>query len=139
MTRSVFLEYAAPEYSEEGVQEFMRFIEPPAIMKMLSGSIMRMWICECGGEIIGTLAANNGHIFLLFVNGRYHGMGIARRLIDIMIEQYNPSEISVNSSPYAVEAYHRLGFVDNDSEQLVNGMRFTPMRRELHSENKNHW
>ncbi|WP_460645598.1 GNAT family N-acetyltransferase [Lacrimispora brassicae] len=35
--------------------------------------------------------------------------------------------MTVNSSPYAVEIYHKLGFVDTDTEQLVNGIRFIPM------------
>lgn len=37
------------------------------------------------------------------------------------------SHITVNASPYAIEAYHHLGFVDTAKEQTVNGIRFTPM------------
>jgi len=37
------------------------------------------------------------------------------------------SNITVNSSPYALEVYHRLGFIDKDREQTVDGIRFTPM------------
>ena len=35
--------------------------------------------------------------------------------------------MTVNSSPYAVPVYHKLGFKDTGSEQMVNGLRFTPM------------
>ena len=38
--------------------------------------------------------------------------------------------ITVNSSPYAVPVYHKLGFVDTDVEQISDGMRYTPMKYE---------
>jgi N-acetylglutamate synthase-like GNAT family acetyltransferase len=41
--------------------------------------------------------------------------------------QNNISKITVNSSLYAIEFYHRLGFADTDKEQIVNGIRFTSM------------
>jgi len=68
---------------------------------------------------------------LLFVSGKHHRRGIAGRLLKIMIEWYKPPVITVNSSPYAVEAYRRLGFTETGPEQLVSGIRFTPMTREL--------
>ena len=33
----------------------------------------------------------------------------------------------VNSSPYAVDVYHKLGFTDTDKEQMTNGIIYTPM------------
>ena len=37
------------------------------------------------------------------------------------------SRITVNSSPYAVEIYRRLGFTATDAERVTDGIRFTPM------------
>ena len=129
LVREVFSEYEAPDYSDEGIQEFMRFIEPEAITEMLKESKLNMWMCEDNGKVIGTLAAKPNHICLLFVHGEYHRQGIARHLLNIFIEQTKPEEITVNSSPYAVEAYRRLGFDDTDAEKTVNGIRFTAMKR----------
>jgi hypothetical protein len=39
---------------------------------------------------------------------------------------------TVNSSPYAVEFYHRLGFYDLSAEKVEAGMRITPMRKDLY-------
>jgi len=36
-------------------------------------------------------------------------------------------KITVNSSPYAVKIYEKLGFVPDGNEQMVDGIRFTPM------------
>jgi len=41
------------------------------------------------------------------------------------------SVMTVNSSLYAVEIYRRLGFVDTNTEQIVNGIRFIPMKHEF--------
>ena len=64
----------------------------------------------------------------MFVNEQYHRKGIARRLLNMMIEQFNLSEITVKSSRYAVEIYRKLGFIETDREQTVNGIRFIPMK-----------
>ena len=128
LIRNVFLEYEAPEYSSEGVQEFINFIEPEAIKKMQVERNMRIWTCDCDGQIVGALAARETHIHLLFVSGQYHRRGIARQLFNLMLKFFNPSEVTVSASPYALEAYRRLGFDCTDTEQTVNGLRFTPMK-----------
>jgi GNAT superfamily N-acetyltransferase len=129
LVREVFLEYEAPDYSEEGIREFMRFIKPKAIAKMLSENAIYIWICERDNRVIGVLGARCDHINLLFVQGDYHRMGIARQLFRMMLLHFNPESVTVNSSPYAVKAYRKLGFVDTNTEQTVNGIRFVPMKR----------
>ncbi|WP_349948938.1 GNAT family N-acetyltransferase [Lacrimispora sp. BS-2] len=69
---------------------------------------------------------------LLFLDREHHRQGIGRKLFNTITSFYKNAgiyeEITINSSPYAVEVYHKLGFVDTDTEQLVNGIRFTPMK-----------
>jgi hypothetical protein len=36
--------------------------------------------------------------------------------------------VIINSSPYALEAHHHLGFTDTDTEQLTDDMRYITMR-----------
>ena len=130
LVRRIFLEYEAPEYSDEGIQEFMRFIDLESIRQMISASKIILWVCETCGKIVGVLGARSGHINLLFVDGKYHRRGIARQLFNVMLLYYKPSVVTVNSSPYAVPAYRKLCFVDTDVEQTLNGIRFIPMRYE---------
>lgn len=51
-----------------------------------------------------------------------------RETIDLICTTF--FAITVNSSPYAVPVYHKLGFVDMDVEQISDGMRYTPMKYE---------
>ena len=133
----VFLEFEAPEYSEEGIQEFKDFIYYESIKEKLLKSELLMWGGFIGNKLVGVIATYPCHICLLFVDKAYHKQGIARSLFDEVLDYYKTntahSEITVNSSPYAVATYHRLGFIDTNSEQTVNGIRFVPMKREINS------
>ena len=60
----------------------------------------------------------------------YLRRGIGRRLFEAMRRDYARQVFTVNSSPYAVEVYRHLGFVPTDTEQLTDGLRYTPMRYE---------
>ncbi len=138
----VFAEFEAPDYSEVGIQEFRRFIELEAVKDRVSRDELKIWACFDEGNIIGVIASKPlTHISLLFVDKRYHRKGIARSLLYTVLEYFNEivcgrewlestkmSELSVNSSPYAVEIYQKLGFVETDKERTVNGIRFTPMK-----------
>ena len=65
---------------------------------------------------------------------QHQGRGIAKKLMNRAMAMGNRKDISffdVNSSPYAVEIYKKMGFVPTDDEQLVNGIRFIPMKKEL--------
>ena len=45
-----------------------------------------------------------------------------------MRQDYEAQVFTVNSSPYAVEFYRHLGFKTTDTQQLTDGLRYTPMR-----------
>lgn len=119
---SVFKEYEAPDYTEEGVREFYRSIHNRGFICQL-----RFFGAFDGDNMVGVIAIRGGsHIALFFVKGEYHRRGIGRRLFECA-EMERGGKITVNSSPYAVEIYRRLGFKEADGEQSVNGLRFTPM------------
>jgi GNAT superfamily N-acetyltransferase len=127
----VFSEFEAPEYSQEGVDEFRRFLD--GIPENAELRMIGFWD---GDELIGLLGVRPPcHIALFFVDKKYHRKGIARCLWETMLADEGiiggSGFVTVNSSPYAVEVYRRLGFVPTDVEQTVNGIRFTPMKYEI--------
>lgn len=129
----VFSEFEAPDYCEEGIQEFQSFIEYNTIKQKIEAKELNLWCCFDRDTIAGVITTRPPcHISLLFVDKQYHKRGIARALLNTALEFYKANsemrEMTVNSSPYATEAYHRLGFVDTDIEQTVNGVRFIPMK-----------
>ena len=136
MVWKVFAEFEAPEYSAEGIQEFRNFIAIEAVMQRLNHKEMLLWACFEDGKVIGVIASRPPcHIALLFVDKAHHCRRIARSLYNTVLDHYktigNYNEMTVNSSPYAVEAYRRLGFSETDSAQTVNGIRFIPMKHKF--------
>lgn len=117
----VFKEYEAPDYTEYGTEEFRRSIHNRGFISQL-----RLFGAFCGERMVGVIAIRGSHIALFFVKGEYHRQGIGKRLFERAKKECG-GRITVNSSPYALEIYRRLGFKETDSEQSVNGLRFTPM------------
>lgn len=78
-----------------------------------------------------------GHIALFFVDSNYQRQGIGKKLFSLVSEDNTGGSITVNSSPFAVPIYHRLGFVDTNSERVTNGLRYTPMMINLKNQSVN--
>lgn len=129
---AVFQEFEAPDYSKQGIEEFRKFISYDSIIDKFDKGEICFWGSIDNDSLTGVIATRGiNHICMLFVKKEYHRRGIARSLFEtvkkVCLNQNNIIKITVNSSPYAIEVYHRLGFLDTDKEQTVNGIRFTPM------------
>lgn len=132
LIRQVFDEFEAPEYARQGIETFHRFIAPEALATQLRSGAMQAWGALRGERLTGVVAiTRRNHISLLFVDKSCHRQGIARALFAVVRDLCRTapelSRITVNSSPYAVAVYRRLGFIPTSAEQTVDGIRFTPM------------
>ena len=126
----VFLEFEAPEYSQEGIDHFRTSLEDQERIRKLT-----FYGAFDGDKLVGTLCMRAPqHIGGFFVDAAYHRRGIGRRLFEAMRQDYAKQEFTVNSSPYAVEVYRHLGFVPTGEEQIVDGLRFTPMQFSVQTE-----
>jgi len=127
-----FNEFVAPRYSEDGIIEFSKYVTPESTLNRLSRNHFIL-IALDGNFIVGVIEIrNHNHISLFFVRKEYQNQGIGKRLHELAIEKCKTLKpdvnvIDVNSSPYAVPIYEKLGFVKVSNEQINNGMRFTPM------------
>lgn len=122
LTWKVFMEFEAPDYSQEGIDEFRRFLANHVKVEKLQfyGAFSRE-------KMVGVLAMQQSHISLLFVEKEFHRQGIARSLFQYMLSHTSGDSITVNSSPYALDVYRKLGFIATSAEQITNGIRYTPM------------
>lgn len=123
---NVFLQYEAPSYSERGVESFQTAVlEDEGYQKSLI-----IYGAYEGDELLGMIAMRNGgnHVALFFVEGAYQGRGIGRALFEHAARESAARFITVHSGLYAVEIYHRLGFVDTAPEQETDGIRYVPMQ-----------
>lgn len=122
----VFQEFEAPEYSPEGVAVFRASLDDPERNRQ-----MDFYGAFAGDKLVGVLSMRAPqHIGGFFLEAAYHRRGIGKKLFEAMRRDYSRQVFTVNSSPYAVEVYRHLGFVPTDTEQLTDGLRYTPMRFE---------
>ena len=132
----VFLEYEAPDYTEEGIKEFKKTIDDVSWIEARDfyGAY------DESNKILGVIATKDvTHIALFFVDGKYHKQGIGKKLY-YKVESLNNNEFfTVNSSPYAVPVYHKLGFVDTDTEQLSDDRNKYSSKKRMGSNFKLFW
>ena len=131
-----FLQFDAPMFTESGIAHFRNFIMDPALKQMYATGSFQMVGAFEGNRIIGVVALRNDHhISLLFVEEGYQKQGVGRKLVRVIAEysrdKLHQEYMTVNSSPYAVDFYHRLGFEDISEEVLEDGIFYTPMKWKL--------
>lgn len=135
----VFNEFDAKDYTERGIESFWEFITDNTLHRMfLLGSYMAFGAYD-GNKLIGIITLRNEtHISLLFVHPDYHKHGVGRQLMNCLCEYVKDEEgynyITVNSAPYAVGFYHKLGFEDTGSEEVSDGITYIPMKLKLFNE-----
>ena len=130
-----FLVFEAPDYSVKGVYNFKSFVRDPLLKKMFTYGEYIAIGAFSDRRMVGIIGVRNtNHISLLFVDRDYHRNGIASSLIDRYVRDAKKKGITyvtVNSSPYAVDFYHKIGFVNITDEVEKDGIKFTPMRLEI--------
>lgn len=133
----VFDEYVAKDYQPSGRDAFWGFAGQQAMEKRLAEGTSFLLGAKDKGQLAGVIEfRDNCHVCLLFVDGKYHGKGIAGMLMEAGITCCRKNwpavqAITVNSSPYACVAYQKMGFILVDGEAEKDGIRYFPMKRVL--------
>ena len=138
LVNEVFSEFVAADYSEQGKNTFEAYLKNKyeEILGDINSGYKKMWAYYQDDKILGVISTKEvSHISLLFVDKRHHRKGIARQLFNVVLDDLRKSggvtEITVNSSPYAVKVYERFGFVKTEERQEKDGIIFIPMKRPL--------
>ena len=134
LVNKVFSEFVAVDYSEQGKETFQNYLKTKydEVSADIQTGHKKLWGYYENGEIVGVIASRDkSHIALMFVDKQHHKKGIARKLFDTMLAETendtNVTQITVNSSPYAVEIYEHLGFKKTDEQQEKDGIIYIPM------------
>lgn len=127
-----FLRFEADVYSPEGVKNFENFITDSTLYRMFVMGAYQMFVAVEHGRLVGMITLRDTtHISLLFVDEAYHRQGIGRGLIgylaDYLRTEVGAERVTVNSSPYGVGFYHKMGFRDIRPEETKDGIIYTPM------------
>lgn len=119
-------------YSDEGVKNFLRYVNPHNINYRLKNNHL-MLVAEEDNIIRGVIEVRDlNHIGLLFVDKNFTKNSIGTELLRHAIEICKENnkmliDITVNADPHSVNVYKRLGFEAKSSQQVLNGIVFIPM------------
>ncbi len=130
----VFMEFEAPDYPAEGVESFVNdIIRNEGFKEGCITGKFKMYGAFEEDTIVGIMTMRKeSHVMLAFVDAEHHKQGVGRRLFEhilgeTVLENPTITDITVNSSPYAVGFYKQLGFTETDALQEKHGIRFVPM------------
>ncbi len=120
----VFSEYESPDYSAEGTEEFRKCLHNEEYLYGID-----YYGAFDDHKLIGLIGIRTKveHICFFFVDGEYHRQGIGTMMFYYLLKNYDSNIMTVNSSPYGLGFYKKLGFVPTEEEKTINGIRFTPM------------
>ena len=106
-----FVRFDAPDYSQEGIENFRKFINDEMLRNMFVAGHYQLFVATDEGRYVGMLSLREKkHISLLFVDEKYHRHGIASALITFVrryaLTEEGVDKLTVNASPYAVGFHH---------------------------------
>lgn len=125
LIKQTFLEFVAPDYDEAGIKNFFKFAEDVDLLKQLV-----FYAALHNDKITGILAVDDklNHICLFFVDKDFQNTGIGTALFKKFLNESTPKVVTVNSSPFAIKVYEKLGFTATGIRQVSDGIVYIPMR-----------
>ena len=119
LIKQTFLEFVAPDYDETGIKNFFKFAEAEDLLMQLV-----FYAALHNNKITGILAVDDklNHICLFFVDRDLQNTGIGTALFKKFLNESMPKAVTVNSSPFAVKVYEKLGFTAENVYNQVKAM-----------------
>lgn len=134
LVKTGFNEFVKQDLSEDGETEFFRALREFVYTRPDNHFIL---VARIDDKVIGMIdVRDNNHICLFFVAKEFQSKHIGRKLFEEAISRCitkrpKNTEIEVNSSTFAIDIYRKLGFIQLDKEQMVNGIKFVPMSKTI--------
>ncbi|PIN90460.1 hypothetical protein COU57_03385 [Candidatus Pacearchaeota archaeon CG10_big_fil_rev_8_21_14_0_10_32_14] len=126
----IFKEFNGKHLTKESVKFFVETYNKENIeKKWLKNFVI---ISEINDKIIGVgRAKKDGWITHCYVDKRFMRKGIGSVIINNLENSIKKNKIFLNSSPYALKFYRKLGYKRCGNKKLYNGIPLYPMIKKL--------
>ena len=121
-------EYFASGSVSQISQKFWDSISVEAVTERIVSSDYICFVAEDIHGLGGFVAFRRpSHLFHLFVASHAQSRGLGKLLWQKVLDQSARSQITVNSSVFAIPFYQRLGFVRTGLDRSEGGISYSPM------------
>lgn len=133
LIREGYDKFVAHDYTPEGTVHFYEYASEEALGARIDGGTHFALAALKDGELLGIIEMRDfEQCTMFFVKAKVHGQGIGRWLFEEAVshchaKKQNLRKVSVNSSPYAVPVYKKLGFKAVGTLKEENGVVYQPM------------
>lgn len=134
----VFLRFNRNEGDDKSVSSYVSSFSPkhytPSELKdKLNGSNINFGAFY-KNRLVGILRGKNNRIISLFVEEKFHKLGIGKMLVryfEKAIKNSGGGKIRVRASIYATPFYQKIGYKKTTGIRLFKGLRTQPMKKIL--------
>lgn len=130
LTLATCRQFLFPDLSQEGRNTLLKLYGPDSIReKIEAGDRYALVFSGAALAAAAAMRPHDFHIYLFFVDGRFHRQGLGRVLMDALVPaNLEYEKLTLNSSLYARDFYARLGFVATDEPFESKGVTSVPMQ-----------
>ena len=139
LIRKTFSKYNLNEGTPEAVQSYLDKYDPKKMgEKQVRGRLESteiFYVAIENKKIVGMVRGIKGRVVNLFVDGKFHGKGIGKKLMKKFEEQGfdERNAINIKSSLFAVSFYISIGFKKTTGQRNMRGLFVQPMKKINHA------
>ena len=133
----VYLEEVASETSAEALAHFLRHIDPQRLKLRLEQGFA-LYLAFNGEDLLGLLEfGRDHHITMFFMDKLLPIQGVGNQLMEKAVAaakqtENTDSHFTIHAPLGEVETYEQLGFATSGPMEVENGLRYLPMRYDIH-------
>jgi GNAT superfamily N-acetyltransferase len=135
MISETFTRFNAPDATPEGARWFLESLKNTHNIRTRFLQSPICYVACRGSRIVGMVRGRTTTgLNTLFVDGRYHGKGIGRRLVERFerdAAKTGTKVIKLGATMHAVPFYTRMGFKKTTGVRNHHGIKVQPMKKAL--------
>ncbi|MBL4694604.1 GNAT family N-acetyltransferase [Candidatus Gracilibacteria bacterium] len=134
---NVYKEFNREEATKSGWEDYLNTVHPDKVpFEKLYNKLNKAvaFVAIDRGKVIGIVRGTPERINSLFVNGKYQGKGIGKKLVGKFLDaakKLGVKDVRVRSSVLAVPFYKAMGFKKTTGLRNPHGMKMYNMKRLL--------
>jgi len=132
-----FKKFNGKEGTKKTIQNYLDYHNPRKNLDNLrkfSHKFKISFVAISNKKVIGVIRGEKSRIKNLFVDGKFHRKGVAKKLVELFekeSKQIGSKKIKIISSIYAISFYQKMGYKKTTGLRNLRGLQIQPMEKKL--------